>query len=341
MDNLALLQWIIYSIFLLSIIAYVTLDGFDLGVGCLHLFARGDNERRLMINAIGPVWDGNTTWIVIGGGVLFAGFPRAFSEIFSSLYTPTMLLIFGFMVRAAAIEFRSKKPSYTWRYFWDGAFFFASLLLAFTVGLTLGNMIEGIPLTAEGRLENGMLSLLHPYPLLVACFGISTFTMHGSIYLLMKTEGQIHNRIRRWAYRCIAIFLILWTVTTLSTFFYVPHMISRILHYPALLIFPFLSLISILAIPKAISQKKDGWAFIASCSTIFFLMILFVIGTVPYIARSLYNPEDFTLYNSSASLKALTVLTIVSLSALPLTYFYLSYIYKVFKGKVKLDHMSY
>ena len=130
MITLEMLQLATYFVMVFAIIAYATLDGFDIGVGLLHLFTKGDHERRVMINSIGPVWDGNTTWIVIGSGVLFAGFPKAFANVTSSLYTATMILLFGFMMRAASIEFRSKKPSYAWRYFWDGAFAFASLVLA-------------------------------------------------------------------------------------------------------------------------------------------------------------------------------------------------------------------
>src|SRR5262245_47026435 len=131
--SLELFQQATYFLMMFAVIAYATLDGYDIGVGALHLFAKGDAERRVMINAIGPVWDGNTTWIVIGSGLMFAGFPRAFANLTSGFYTATMVLLFGFMLRAASIEFRSKKESYAWRYFWDFAFSAASILLALSV----------------------------------------------------------------------------------------------------------------------------------------------------------------------------------------------------------------
>lgn len=343
MDKITFLQFILYAVFMFSIVAYATLDGFDLGVGCLHLFTKGDKERRLMLNAIGPVWDGNTTWIVIGGGVLFAAFPKAFSILAPNFYTPLMGMLFGFMVRAAAIEFRSKKESVSWRSLWDGCFFFASLLLAFLVGMLLGNLIQGLPLDDSGIIVGGTSALLTPYPLLIAFFGMITFAMHGSLYLLMKTEGAFHNKVGKWAKKLINLFLVFWIAASAVTFISQPHMTEPFARYPLLLTFPFLSFISILGILYAIKQGLDGLAFTLSCSSIFFLLSLFVIGTFPHIAYSTINPEKngLTFMNSSVSELALTVLALVALSGLPLTFFYGSYIYKVFKGKVKIDSMSY
>jgi cytochrome bd ubiquinol oxidase subunit II len=338
-----ILQILVYIVFVFSIVAYATLDGFDLGVGSLHLLAKGDNERRLMINAIGPVWDGNTTWIVIGAGVLFAGFPKVFSTIMSGFYTLIMILLFAFMLRGAAIEFRSKQENKRWRSIWDYCFFFASLLLALDVGVILGNLIQGVPINLQGELQGGLDVLIRPYPLVIALFSLSIFLMHGSIYLLMKTEGAIHKRIRGWVKRLIVVFLIMWVVATICTFMYNKHMIRPLMQHPVLSIFALLSLLSIAAIPRAVYKKQDGWAFLFSCCCIFFLLVLFGIGTFPNIVYSTIDPEQntLTLFNSSVTRKALIVLVIVAFSGTPLAIFYGSYIHKVFKGKVKLDHMSY
>lgn len=342
MISFEFLQLMIYFVLLFSIVAYATLDGYDLGVGCLHLFTKGDNERRLMINSIGPVWDGNTTWIVIGSGVLFAGFPKIFASLTSSLYTPTMMLLFGFMLRAASIEFRSKSESTTWRKSWDTAFAFASLLLAIIVGLILGNLITGLPLNHLGEYEGGLVDLLKPYTILVALFGLSMFMMHGSLYLLMKTEDAFHNKVRRWCKILVVIFLIMWAITTVTTLTVHNHMIKPFFEYPILNIFPLISLLSIFGVLYCIRNHEDSWAFTFSCMGIFFFMILFVIGTYPNIVFSSNSPENsLTLYNSSASKTALIVLAIVGLTGIPLGFFYGSYVHKVFKGKVKLDHMSY
>lgn len=336
------LQFIIYCVLFGSIIAYATLDGFDLGVGSLHLLSKTDEERRLMLNAIGPVWDGNTTWIVIGGGVLFAGFPRVFSILMPALYTPIMILLFAFMLRGAAVEFRSKQPSRKWRRSWDICFSFASLLLAVTFGLVIGNLIQGMPLDAKGNVIGGVADLITPYSIIVMLFAVSLFMMHGSVYLLMKTEGAFHKRIRSWTKRLIVIFVIFWIMATVATITLNAHMLRPILEYPALGIFALLSFASIGAIPYFIAKKYDGWAFISSCLCIFLLLTLFVIGTFPYIVYSSIDPQNsLTLYNSSASKLALTVLTIVAFAGIPLIFFYFSYLYRVFRGKVRLDHTSY
>lgn len=343
MFSLEVLQYIIYAVMMGAIVAYATLDGFDLGVGSLHLFARTDQERRIMLNAIGPVWDGNTTWIVIGGGVLFAGFPKIFSTIMPALYTPIMLLIFAFMLRGAAVEFRSKHPNKSWRKGWDFCFFFASILLAVVFGLVIGNLIEGIPLNKEGMIVGGTLGLVRPYTVIVMLFALSLFMMHGSVYLLMKTEGAFHDRIRVWVKRLIVIFMGFWLMATAATLIQVPHMTKPIMEHPWLGIFALLSFVSIFGIPHFVRKKQYGFAFISSCLSIFFLLILFVIGTFPNIVYSTVDPaqNSMTLFNSSASELALTVLTIVALAGFPLTFFYISYLYRVFHGKVRLDHMSY
>lgn len=327
---------------MIAIIAYATLDGFDLGVGCLHLFTKTDQERRIMINTIGPVWDGNSTWIVIGGGVLFAAFPKAFSILAPNLYTPFMLMLFGFMLRAAAIEFRSKNKNPTWRSFWDISFFIASLILASIVGIVLGNLIHGMPLDSSGVIEGGLPALLKPYTLTIGLMGIACFMMHGSIFVLMKTEGPFHEKIRRWTHLTIAFFLLMWIIGSTLTFTLQPHMVRPFLLFPPLAIVPLLSLASILAIPYFIRKKQDGYAFLSSCLSIFFLLSLFLLGTYPNIVRSTLDPAaSLTLMNSSVSELALWILVGVSMTGAPLSFFYFPYVYRVFKGKVILDKMSY
>jgi cytochrome d ubiquinol oxidase subunit II len=343
MDKLWVLQFLLYAVFLFSIVAYATLDGFDFGVGILHLFTKTDQERRVMINSIGPVWDGNSTWIVVGGGILFAAFPRAFSILAPNLYTPIMAMLFGFMTRAAAIEFRSKRPEKWWRLLWDVVFALASFILAILVGVILGNLIQGVPLDAHGVILGGMGALLAPYPLFIALFGLVTFAMHGSLYLLMKTEGAFHDRMRVWAKRLVLLFVVFWMGATWATFVYQSHMIEPFYRAPYLMVVPLISLAAILGIPQAIRKKADGTAFALSCLSIFSLMLLFVIGTFPNILTSTLNPEQnsLTFMNSAVSELALWVLVIVAGTGIPLSFFYASYIHRVFKGKVKIDSMSY
>ena len=168
---------------------YAVLDGFDLGVGALHLFARTDVQRRIFLNAIGPVWDGNEVWLVTGGGALFAAFPIVYATVFSGFYVAMILLLFGLIFRAVAIEFRSKQPGARWRRAWDRSFAIASVVSSLLMGVAFGNVIWGIPLDAAGEFAGSFVSLLHPYALLTGVTTVAVFTMHGAMYLLLKTEG--------------------------------------------------------------------------------------------------------------------------------------------------------
>src|ERR1700731_333362 len=186
------LEFIWFSIFVILVTGYAILDGFDLGVGMLHLFSKKDEERRLMLNAIGPVWDGNEVWLVTAGGALFAGFPAVYATICSAFYIPMMILLTGIIFRAVAIEFRSKQPMPWWRWMWDVFFSFASLLIAFALGAAIGNLINGIPLDEHKEFTGNLLSLIQPYAILVGIMSVALFAMHGALYILMKTEGELH-----------------------------------------------------------------------------------------------------------------------------------------------------
>ncbi|VHO04436.1 cytochrome d ubiquinol oxidase subunit II [Candidatus Rhabdochlamydia sp. T3358] len=341
--SISILQHIALLIFLFSAIAYATLDGFDLGVGCLHLFARKDEERRVFLNAIGPVWDGNSVWIVISTGILLAGFPKVFASLLSGLYIPMMLLVFGFMFRSAAMEFRSKKESSLWRRTWDMLFFLASLLISVDLGLILGNLIQGMPLNHTGIILWDQLHFMNPYAFLIACFTLIFFTLHGCLYLLIKTEGDIQKHLLKLSYPLVIAFLVLWLATTLATYAYFPFMMDRIFTYPSLLIFVIISLFGVFCIPYQLYKERFGWAFIGSCIAILSLMLLYAIGTYPDLIISSKDPENLSLsiFNSSSSPITLWVIFIVALAGAPLSIFYVSYVYKIFKGKVKLDSTSY
>jgi len=187
---------------------YALLDGFDLGVGALHLFAKNDRNRRILLNAIGPVWDGNEVWLVTGGGALFAAFPEAYATAFSGFYLAFMLLLFSLIFRAVAIEFRSKQPMTMWRSIWDLLFSISSIISSILIGITMGNLIWGVPLNEEGIYTGTFWTLIHPYSLLVGIFTLSLFMMHGSIYLVMKTEDELHEKIRFWVKNCIIFFIV-------------------------------------------------------------------------------------------------------------------------------------
>ena len=206
---------------------YAILDGFDLGVGMLHLFVKDDKERRIMINSIGPVWDGNEVWLVTGGGALFAAFPHVYATVFSGFYNAIILLLFMLIFRAVAIEFRSKRPMKWWRQMWDVAFSVASFLIAFLMGVALGNIITGIPIGADKEFAGTFLGLLNPYALLVGITTVALFMMHGAIYGVMKTEGELQARLRGWVNNSIIFFVICYVTATMATLIYFPHMVEN------------------------------------------------------------------------------------------------------------------
>ncbi len=339
-ETLALL-W--YYVIGLSAIFYVCLDGFDLGTGIMHFFTKKDEERRVFLNAIGPVWDGNEVWLVIVGGALFAGFPDIYATLFSGFYNFVMFFLAGLIFRAVAIEFRSKRESYRWRYTWDAIFSISSLLIAFGIGIVLGNLIEGIPLDENGDFVGSFALFFRPYPLLIGLFTVSLLMMHGSIYLAMKTEGELLERLRRWAKRCIVAFIGLYVIVTIATWFVMPHMVQCYFDMPYLLIFPFLSLLAILNVPRLFHRNLDGWAFIYSCMTIVLLFGVFGIGFYPNMIRSSIHPEQYSLtyLNSAASPLTLKVLLIIVAIGIPLVLSYGAMVYRIFRGKVKISPTSY
>lgn len=321
---------------------YAILDGFDLGVGALHLLVKDDTERRIMINSIGPVWDGNEVWLVTGGGALFAAFPHVYATVFSGFYIALILLLFGLIFRAIAIEFRSKQPMKWWRQMWDVAFSASSILIALLMGVALGNIITGIPIDAEKEFAGNFFTLLNPYTVLVGITTVALFMMHGSIYVVMKTEGELHNKIRGWVNNTIIFFVICYVTTTMYTLIYYPHMVQHFKDAPWLFVIAVLNMLAIANIPREIFHGRDFRAFLSSCASIVALLALFAVGLFPNIVLSNPNPEySLTIYNAASSQKTLNIMLIVAIIGIPFVLAYTISIYWIFRGKVKIDSMSY
>lgn len=219
---------------------YAVLDGFDLGIGALHLLTKTDTERRIMINSIGPIWDGNEVWLVTGGGALFAAFPEVYATAFSGFYMAFMLLLFGLIFRAVAIDFRSKQPMKWWRQLWDVSFSVSSIISAFLIGVALGNIAWGLPLDNNHEFTGTFWSLLHPYALLVGITTVALFMMHGAIYGVLKTEGELQDRIRSWIRNTMIFFIISYVTVTMATLLYVSNMTDHLKQSPLLLRNPLL-----------------------------------------------------------------------------------------------------
>ncbi len=331
-----------FTIFVFLLTGYGILDGFDLGVGMLHLFSKKDEERRLMLNSIGPVWDGNEVWFVTAGGALFAGFPDIYATMLSGFYIPVMALLNGLIFRAVAIEFRSKQPGAWWRWTWDIVFSLGSFIISFILGLIVGNLIKGIPIDQYKEFNGTMADLFHPYALLVGVMMVSLFLMHGSIYILMKTEGDFHEKMRRRTNPCIIFFIIMYLVTTMATLIYMPHMVQAFHDRPLFFILAIVNLLVVANIPREIYLGRDARAFISSCLNIVCLLGLYAIGTYPNVIRAINDPAfSLTIFNSASSEKTLEILFIFAMIGMPLVISYTTAVYYIFRGKVKLDSHSY
>lgn len=321
---------------------YGILDGFDLGVGILHLGARGDRERRLFLNSIGPIWDGNEVWLVTFGGALFAAFPVAYAAAFSGFYVPFMLLLFSLIFRAVSIEFRSKRPEPGWRAAWDVAFSLASGAAVLLFGAAVGNAMQGMAIDESREYVGDTLSLFSPYPLLVGVFAVATCAMHGSIYLYLKNEGELQARIRGWMWRAFFVFLAFYVLTSAATLWLFPHALTNFKTIPVAWVVVLLNVLAVANIPRAIHLGRPLYAFVSSSATIAALTFLFGMALYPNLLDSSLGARfNLTIYNASSSLKTLGLMRVIAMIGMPFVLTYTGIVYWVFRGKVRLDKDSY
>jgi cytochrome d ubiquinol oxidase subunit II len=288
------------------------------------------------------VWDGNEVWLVTGGGALFAAFPDVYATVFSGFYLAFVLLLVALIFRAVAIEFRSKQPMRWWRQWWDVGFSAGSVLSSLLIGVAMGNIAWGIPLDERGEFTGTFLSLLGPYPLLLGITTVALFMMHGAIYALLKTEGPLHDKLRGWITNCIIFFIICYATTTMATLLYVPHMAARVRANPWLFSIALLNMLAIANIPREIHRGRDWQAFLSSCLAMVALMGLFGLEMYPNLVLS--NPvpgNSLTIHNAASSHKTLGIMLTIALCGVPVVLAYTTAIYWIFRGKVKLDKMSY
>jgi cytochrome bd ubiquinol oxidase subunit II len=332
-----------FIVFVIVIAGYLILDGFDMGVGILHLFvAKNDVERRTTLNSIGPVWDGNEVWLILGGGVLFAAFPLAYASLFSGFYLAMMLVLLVMILRTVAIEFRSKRPGATWRSTWDIVFALTSLGLALLLGVAFGNVISGVPIDAQGNMHVTLIDLLTPFALLVGVTTVAMFALHGGIYLTMKTDGDLQARVRRLIPKIMVAFFVLNTLVVIATVLFHQQITAVYLTYIWPVIFPAGALIALVVAWRMLRQGRDFLAFVASGTTIALLIISGGIGMFPNLLISTTNPAfNLTIYNAASAPNTLTVMLIIALIGMPIVLLYTTGVYYFFRGKTQLDTHSY
>jgi len=326
----------------LLLAGYAVLDGFDLGVGILHFISKTDHERRLFLNSIGPFWDGNEVWLVTFGGALFAAFPDAYATAFSGFYLPFMLLLWAIIFRAVSIEFRSKFHGLFWRTSWDFGFSIASILATFLFGIAVGNCMRGIPVGADKEFVGSLLDLLNPYSIVIGILAVATFAMHGSIYLYLKLEGELRERLHRVMWHTFGCFVVSYIFATIYTLVHVPRAVHNFTQYPWLWSIVVINVLAITNIPRAIFLAKPGYAFLSSSVTLIAFTALFGAALFPNLITSSIAAEySLTIFNSSSTQKTLQIMKIIAFCGMPFVLSYTAIIYWVFRGKVKLGKFSY
>jgi cytochrome d ubiquinol oxidase subunit II len=321
---------------------YAVLDGFDLGVGILYPFAKTDRERRILLNSIGPLWDGNEVWLVTFGGALFACFPNAYATIFSGFYLPFMLLLTALIFRAVSIEVRGKIASTRWKGFFDTTFAGASIVAALLYGVAIGNVLTGVPVRADGEFPGRLLELLRPYPILVGLTVVALFAMHGAIYLYLKTEGELKDQIKGWMWTTFGCFMVSYILVTMYTLAAQPQMLRNFQNIPLAWAVPVLNVLAVANIPRAIYLERPFYAFASSCCSIAALVFLLGMALFPNLLPSSLDPKySLDIYNAAASQKTLSTAALIALMGMPMVLTYTGIVYWVFRGKVKLGEFSY
>ncbi len=328
------------------IIGYAILDGFDLGVGVIQLFTKDENERKVNINAIGPVWDGNEVWLLTAGGALFAAFPIVYATVFSGFYLAFMLLLYFLIFRAVSFEFRKFSESAEAKKKWDLSFAIGSFGPALLYGVAIGNIMRGVPIEiADGKIVNNItfLGILNPYSLLIGVLGLVMFTMQGAIYLTMKTEGEHQQKMINWASKSWMAFVILYMIATIATFFAAPYLFHGILKNPLFWILFILLLLSMVYIPIGLKAKRFGYTFLSSSINITAIIGLVALSLFPRLVPSSVDLANYslTIYNASSTPRTLETMLIIALIGMPIVIAYTIFIYRVFKGKVILTKDSY
>jgi len=340
MMDLAMLQVTWFVLFLVLVVGYAILDGFDLGVGALSLLERDETRRGQHLEVIAPVWDGNEVWLLTAGGALFAAFPPVYATIFSGFYLAFMLLLAALMFRAVSFKFRNQVASPGWRRFWDTAFGLGSLVPALLYGVAVGNVIGGLPIQKgpEGFLWQGsFLGLLNPHALLVGVTGLAMFLTHGALYLSFKAHGEAADLAARRVLPLWLAWLSLWVLATVASGFVAPHLFEGVLGNPLWWLALVVALGAMAAIPWWARAGRHGLAFLASSAAILAQTSLAAVGMFPRLVASSVDlaGSSMTIYNASSSQRTLGTMLVIALVGMPLVLAYTAVVYRVFRGRVK------
>ncbi len=316
-------------------IGFFFLEGFDFGVGMLLPFlGKKDEERRAIINAIGPTWDGNEVWLLTAGGATFAAFPHWYATMFSGFYLALFLLLVGLILRGISFEYRSKDAAPKWRNTFDWMIAIGSFLSALLLGAAFANLARGVPINQDMMFTGNLFTLLNPYGLLGGVTTVAIFLLHGANFLGLKLQGELRERVNVFAKRLWIVASVLYIA--LGVFTYVAGFWQRGIVNPGIV--PIAAVTVLLVAGYFINQKREGWAFIMVALNIVLTQVTFFSMTFPNVMLSTTNPAySLTIYNASSSEYTLTVMSIVALIFVPIVLAYQGWTYWMFSKRVSTD----
>ena len=333
--------WIVVTM----IAAYVVLDGFDLGAGAIYLIAaKTDGERRRVLRAIGPVWDGNEVWLIAAGGTLYFAFPRLYASSFSGFYLPLTIVLWLLILRGVGIEFRLHIQNQMWQDFFDVVFSFSSILLAVFFGAALGNVVRGVPLDATGYFFEPLWTnfrlgaqtgILDWYTILAGVVALVTLTAHGSYYVALKTDDDLGRRARGFALLCWPLQFFLTFTTLIATYFIRPEIMVNYERHKIGMLIPITVVAGLAIMLGAGAKGKEKLAFVASSLYIAAMLGGAAFALYPVVLPARDDRYNLTIYNTSAAIHGLNVGLVWFTFAAVLTVAYFVFVYRMFRGKVQ------
>ncbi|MFD3991753.1 cytochrome d ubiquinol oxidase subunit II [Streptomyces sp. NPDC058583] len=315
-------------------IGYFFLEGFDFGVGILtKLLARDRPEKRVLINTIGPVWDGNEVWLLTAGGATFAAFPEWYATLFSGFYLPLLIILVCLIIRGVAFEYRAKRTEEHWQRNWEQAIFWTSLIPAFLWGVAFANIVRGVKIDADMEFVGSFWDLLNPYALLGGVVTLTLFTFHGAVFVSLKTVGDIRTRARALALKLglvtavAALGFLIWTQLDTGDSWSLAAML--------------IAVVALVGAIVAIKVGREGWSFALSGVTITAAVAMLFLALFPDVMPSSLNPEwSLTVTNASSSPYTLKIMTWCAAIATPLVLLYQSWTYWVFRKRIGTQHIA-
>jgi cytochrome bd ubiquinol oxidase subunit II len=314
---------------------FFVLEGFDFGVGILRgVVGKNDIERRVAINTIGPLWDGNEVWLIVAAAGIFAAFPAWYATMFSGFYLALVLLLVALIVRGVSFEFRGKRESIAWRRNWDVLAIVASVLAPFLIGVALGDLLHGVPIGSDQEFTGSFVDLLSPYALFTGLLFVMLCVLHGATFLALKTTGEIRERahtVARPTTFVAGLTMLVWAIWTKTA--------ADRAAVPDLL--PLAAVVAIFAASWLLRERREGWAFTMTAFAIAATVLTIFIDLYPNVMVSSTDPSySLTVENASSSPYALKVMTIIALIFLPLVLLYQGWTYHVFRRRVEATDLE-